>query len=419
MVDIFSHQSDLGKEKTMSRTGIFMRVAAVAVPVFFVLVGCSPLNDLASQQAGGGWYMELRVDAPPAKSIAVTEYTVTGMSILVRDPEGNVLQTIAWAAGDGAQTYDVPVREAGQHRIDVTHVGEQDGQVVQASESAAFDIEAMKITAIDIIPGRVGGIRLPGGQPDLVVSALSVTSWTPNSISYSYTIKNIGTAPANLDGPTSADSDNVSVQAYLSADTVFANGGDIPAGGSIVGSSPLGNLNPGQTLNGSFTSGAAVDPNATPYLVLMVDSGNVVAESNERNNTLATPVVAKPDLIVSALSVTSWTANTISYRYTIKNIGTGPANLDGPTSANADNVSVQAYLSRDTIFANSDDIPAGGTIIGNSPLGVLNPGDTFTGFFSASAKVNNDITPYLVLKVDFGNVVAESDETNNTLAVTF
>ena len=47
--------------------------------------------------------------------------------------------------------------------------------------------------------------------PDLIITELSVTCWTPTSISYSYTIKNVGTAPANLDGPTSADPDNVSV----------------------------------------------------------------------------------------------------------------------------------------------------------------------------------------------------------------
>jgi subtilase family serine protease len=245
-----------------------------------------------------------------------------------------------------------------------------------------------------------------------------VTSWTPTSISYSYTIKNVGTAPANLDGPTSADADNVSVQAFLSADTVFNNAGDIAAGGTILGTSPLGNLNPGETLSGSFSSSAAVNPTATPYLVLKVDWGNVVAESDETNNTRAAPIVTgQPDLVVSSLVVTGFTLNSISYTYTITNIGTGPANLDGPTSGNADNVSVQAVISADTVFENAGDVPAGGTIIGNSPLGNLNPGQSFTGSFSSGTLINPFIPQYLVLMVDWGNVVAESNEGNNTLAV--
>lgn len=131
---------------------------------------------------------------------------------------------------------------------------------------------------------------LAGSLPDLIVSKLEVVSFTATSITYSYTIKNVGTAPANLDGPTSADFDNVSVQAFLSQDTIFNNAGDIPAGGTILGTSPLGMLNPGDTFTGSFTSGVSQDPATFSYLTLMVDWGNVVAESDETNNTAAAPM---------------------------------------------------------------------------------------------------------------------------------
>ena len=57
----------------------------------------------------------------------------------------------------------------------------------------------------------------------------------------------------------------------------------------------------------------------------MVDWGNVVAESDETNNTLAVPIVTgQPDLVVSSLVVTGFTLGSISYTYTITNIGTGP-----------------------------------------------------------------------------------------------
>jgi hypothetical protein len=53
------------------------------------------------------------------------------------------------------------VKQLGQHRIEVTHFGEREGEQVQASESASFDIRAMKITVIDILPGCIGMIRTP------------------------------------------------------------------------------------------------------------------------------------------------------------------------------------------------------------------------------------------------------------------
>ena len=257
-------------------------------------------------------------------------------------------------------------------------------------------------------------------RPDLVVSALEVTSWTSNSIQYAGTIKNVGAAPADLDGPTGADSDNVSIQAFFSADTVFNNAGDIPAGGTILGSSPLGTLQPGETRTFSFGASAGVNPSTHPYLVLKVDWGEVVAESDELNNALAVaiPPASRPDLIVQDLEVIDHATYDIAYRYTIKNVGDGPANLDGPTGVNSDNVSVQAFVSTDTVFNNGNDLAAGGTIVGVSPLGNLEPGETLTGTFGCSVSFDPQLHRYLVLKVDWGEVVDESDEENNTLAVT-
>ena len=47
----------------------------------------------------------------------------------------------------------------------MTHDGLREGQPVQATESAAFTIRAMKITIIDIVPGCIGVIRVAGGEP--------------------------------------------------------------------------------------------------------------------------------------------------------------------------------------------------------------------------------------------------------------
>jgi len=84
----------------------------------------------------------------------------------------------------------------------------------------------------------------PTKIPDLVISSLSAKFIAPNKVQYSWTITNVGTGSVNMDGPTANNSDNLSVQAMVSKDTVFGNAGDVPAGGTIIGVSPLGNLAP-------------------------------------------------------------------------------------------------------------------------------------------------------------------------------
>jgi hypothetical protein len=124
-----------------------------------------------------------------------------------------------------------------------------------------------------------------------------------------------------------------------------------------------------------------------------------------------------PDLVISSLSAKFIPPNKVQYSWTITNVGIGPANLNGPTASNADNVKVQAFLSKDTVFGNAGDIPAGGTIVGNSPLPNLAPQASRSGTFTATFNGNVAQNSHLVLKVDFGNVVTELNENNNTAAV--
>lgn len=130
----------------------------------------------------------------------------------------------------------------------------------------------------------------PIAFPDLVISSLSAKLVPPNKIQYSWTITNVGAAPAKLEGPTPGSSDNVSVQAMLSKDTVFGNAGDLPAGGTIVGNSPLPDLAPLASKSGTFTATVPGSITLLPHLVLKVDSRNALSELNETNNTAAVGV---------------------------------------------------------------------------------------------------------------------------------
>ena len=130
----------------------------------------------------------------------------------------------------------------------------------------------------------------PVKVPDLVISSLSAKLVPPNKVQYSWTITNVGSAPARLEGPTAASSDNVKVQAMLSKDTIFGNAGDVAAGGTIVGNSPLPDLAPLASKNGTFTATFQGSITQLPHLALKVDFGSVVVELNENNNTAAVGV---------------------------------------------------------------------------------------------------------------------------------
>lgn len=155
---------------------------------------------------------------------------------------------------------------------------------------------ALKLIVMAVALCACSGVKAQGVPPkpllipDLVISSLSAKFIAPNKVQYSWTITNVGTGPARLEGPTPASSDNVKVQAFLSSDTIFGNAGDIPAGGTIVGNSPLPNLAPHASKSGTFTATFQGNLSQHPHLVLKVDFGNVVTELNESNNTAAVGV---------------------------------------------------------------------------------------------------------------------------------
>ncbi len=165
----------------MSRIRKILSFGSLAALALLLAFGCSLLQRDAAVQASGGWYIKLQVQAPGSKGITVTDFSVTGLNIQVRDPAGEVLKTIDWAVADGTQTYTVPVKQMGEHHLEVTHFGERDGQTVQATESAAISIQAMKITVIDIVPGCIGVIRVAGQE---VPPTIDLTGYWENTVNW-------------------------------------------------------------------------------------------------------------------------------------------------------------------------------------------------------------------------------------------
>ena len=112
----------------------------------------------------------------------------------------------------------------------------------------------------------------------------------------------------------------------------------------------------------------------------------------------------EPDLIFTDAKITSKTDSAILFQYTIKNNG-------ATTIPNIFNVSIQSFFSDNTIFNDSGDVAAGGSIIGVNRS--LAPGESYTGTRGAFGTVPSGKNN-IVFKIDYGNIVYESDENNNT-----
>ncbi len=160
--------------------------AALAAAVLLVLGCSSPIPNGGGSTPGGQRYIKLTISVPnTSRSITVTEYQVTGMHLEVLDPHDVSLQTIDWDASEGGSSYMIPVSESGEHTLNVTQFGDNEGEPVEVSESASFDIEAMKITVIEIVPGMVAQI-LVGGE---VVDPLAwiYGSWIQTEVAAPFT----------------------------------------------------------------------------------------------------------------------------------------------------------------------------------------------------------------------------------------
>lgn len=126
---------------------------------------------------------------------------------------------------------------------------------------------------------------------DLVFSEARVTSVAKENslirIKYDFTLSNEGQVLAQLDGPTSSRSDNQSIVAFFSKDTIL-DSEDVYGHGLLLAAP--GDLGPSETLAGNFWASTAnlQDPfgfiETHPYLILKIMSGTV-KEGSYANNT--------------------------------------------------------------------------------------------------------------------------------------
>ena len=233
------------------------------------------------------------------------------------------------------------------------------------------------------------GLALSIG-PDLVVSALSAPtdSGAGLVITVTDTTKNQGSGIA----PASTTAFYLSTDATLDASDVALGSRAVPslaAGATSAVSTAL--TIPAGTAPGSY------------FLVAVADSGGTVAEATETNNVFTRSLRIGPDLVMNSLSAptVAGAGATITVTDTVKNQGGG----------NAAASTTRYYLS-----ANAT-LDAGDVMIGARPVAALAAGASDTGSAALTIPASTaGGTYFLIAAADADGAIAETIETNNTIA---
>jgi len=137
------------------------------------------------------------------------------------------------------------------------------------------------------------------------------------------------------------------------------------------------------------------------YLIAKADADNAIVEAQESNNAMARLVSVGGDLTLSSLIVPTKAAvgGTIVVTDTTTNVGAGAVAQS----------TTRFYLSRDTLLDASDTVLAARTV----PALAGGVGSTESTTLSLPTTLGVG-TYYVIAKVDADNVVAETQEANNT-----
>jgi YVTN family beta-propeller protein len=115
----------------------------------------------------------------------------------------------------------------------------------------------------------------------------------------------------------------------------------------------------------------------------------------------------RADLVFTNVTITSRTDTEINYAYTIKNVGVAAI-------PSLYRVCIQNFFSANTIFNDTGDQAAGGSILGvDQPLA---PGESYSGTYTVYGPVPSGML-YITGQIDWGSYVTESDESNNFFAL--
>ena len=232
--------------------------------------------------------------------------------------------------------------------------------------------------------------------PDVVASAVStVAACAPGTV--------IGVDNTVTNGAVAVGSFRVAF--YLSTDTVF-DATDVLLGRRSITSLAVGGAS--RTVK-NVTVPAGTEPGS--YRVLMVvDSGSALAESNEANNVRATAAISiGRDVSSTAADVTVTGAATVASATAGQTIAVTNAVKNGPVAVGA--FTVAFYLSTDGLFNTGD------VLLGTRTIASLAAAATNISTKNVTIPAGTAPGTYRILvRADSTNAIVEGNESNNVLA---
>lgn len=272
--------------------------------------------------------------------------------------------------------------------------------VADALNSVSEVNELNNVTALELLVNEPA----PPGK-DLIVNSFSASTSsivTGDTVSVNATVRNQG---ADTSGASS-------LGYYISNDAVF-DASDILIGTSAITS--LNTLTTSSAQNLEFVYQASYGT-GSKYILFVADNGNIVAESQEGNNVSALaievlPKIVLPDLLPTNLALVNTSIplenGNIEFSYQLENqggaLGSGPFTLS-------------YYLSNDDIFDDNDIFIISDPV---SPNEIPEGESLSKGLFNPYNPTWGSGTRYLLVRVDAGNTVPESNEANNLGAIRF
>jgi subtilase family serine protease len=242
--------------------------------------------------------------------------------------------------------------------------------------------------------------------PDLapvLLSAPGAVTGPPNpTLTFSYAVTNQGEGVA-------IGSDSWVDRAFISIQPVL-EGSEIPLTSVGYGQSwvETGPVAAHRTYWRTRTVQVPVVTNGDYYLIFKANAGGELFESNVTNNLLVAPIafnVQSPDLTPITLLAPSFVSGgpnpTVTLVWGVTNQGAGPATLDRYWQD-------VVYLSSDTTIHAGD--PCVATVSESGPVA---PGGSYWRTNTLSISVKDSGTYYLILKLNDGNSLSESDGSNN------
>ncbi|MFN7375147.1 MAG: CARDB domain-containing protein [bacterium] len=214
--------------------------------------------------------------------------------------------------------------------------------------------------------------------------------------------------PTTIQNTSTTAAASFAVRYVLSVDNIIGNADDITIGTQTIAAG----LAAGATT--TFTASLDIQPSfvlGSYYLAAVADSGSVLSESNEADNiaitTSASLIVARPDLRaeISASAQTVTPGNPVVANITVRNA----------SAVQTPGFDVRVYLSADGVV-NAGDVLLQTIFMGTDTLGLAANG---SATIPLSVPLPTSATPgtyRLIVVADLDNVVAESNESNNTTA---